>query len=314
MKIWISFLLMCLAFSGSAQMPDTLTLSWLQQKATENYPLMRQKDVLAKASQIRTRQVNDNWLPKAEVNAQATYQSAVTEIGISNPFFQAPVIDKDMEKLNLEVSQVIYDGNQGRSQKTLEEAGLQVDQQNVEIQLYQLRDKISQLFFAVLFFDENHKVLDKFLEDLRLRLTNTDAGVANGALLESQADELRAEIIKMEQNILELVADKQSTLDILSQWTGQNLNPKQYFALPKAEISGIAGSKNIRPELRGFELQLSRLEANKDLVSTRNIPDSRLSARPDMGNPVIICSIRVLIRIIWLGKVKLEFMGLGTGG
>lgn len=281
MKIWISALLFCLTLSGFTQVPDTLSLPWLQQKARENYPLLQQKDLLTKASEIRVGQVKDIWLPKVDINGQATYQSTVTELGISNPFFKPPVIDKDMERINLNVSQVIFDGRQIRSQKAIEEASLLLDQQNVEIQLYQVKEKINQLFFALAFFEENHKVLGKFMEDLKLRLTVIDAGITNGVLLESQADVIRAEIIKMEQKILELEADRQNTMDILGQWTGQNLGTARPLALPKANISGMAGSKNIRPELQGFILQQNRLEANKGLVSTKNIP--RLSAFGEAG-------------------------------
>jgi outer membrane protein TolC len=43
----------------------------------------------------------------------------------------------------------------------------------------------------------------------------------------------------------------------------------------------VQGSKNVRPEMQGFELQQNRLEANKSLVSTKNIP--RLSAFGEAG-------------------------------
>jgi outer membrane protein TolC len=281
MKIIINILLLFLSFNGFAQLTDTLTLPWLQQKARENYPVLKQKGLLQKASAVRTDIITDSWLPRFDINGQATYQSDVTELGISNPFFQPPVIDNDMEKLNLNISQVIFDGNQVRAQKEVEAASLAMDQQNVEIQLYQVRERINQLFFAVALFDENRKVLDKFMEDLNLKLKTAEAGVANGVLLESGADVLRAEIVKMEQRILELDSDRQNALDMLGLWTGLNLGSVSGLALPRADISGGPGMKNMRPEILGFELQKSKLEAGKGLAGTKNIP--RLSAFGEAG-------------------------------
>jgi len=281
MKTWIISLLFCLSLSVSAQAPDSLALPWLQQMARANYPLLQQKEFLANASEIRIGQIKDTWLPKVDINAQASYQSDVTELGISNPFFQPPVIDKDIEKINLNISQVLFDGKVVRSQKALEAAKLGSEQQNVEIQLYQIKEKINQLFFALVFFDENRKILDKFHEDLALRLVTAEAGVSNGVLLESLADVIRAELIKMEQKIMEMDDDRQSALDLLSLWTGQNLSLSSKLALPKADISRTAGSKSMRPELLGFDLQQSQLEAAKTLANTRNIP--RISAFGEAG-------------------------------
>ncbi|MEI6575748.1 MAG: TolC family protein [Bacteroidota bacterium] len=285
MKIWITVILLGIGYSGAGQVPDSLSLPWLQQKARENYPVLKQKDILAKASDIRLQQLSDTWLPKLDMNGQASYQSDVTELGISTAFFKPPVIDKDIERLNLNVSQVIYDGKQVSTQKAIEQANLQLDQQNVEIQLYQIREKINLLFFAYAFYEENDKILLKFQEDLSLKLKNAESGVAHGVLLESEADVIRAELVKMEQRIIELDDERQNALDMLSQWTGQNLSLSRHAGMPKADIGGAAGIKSIRPELVGFELQQSRLEANKNLVSTKNIPKLAAFGEAGYGKP-----------------------------
>ena len=57
------------------------TLEECQQAAEKNYPLIQQYGLIEKTTQLTVANIQKGWLPQVSAQAQATYQSDVTEIG-----------------------------------------------------------------------------------------------------------------------------------------------------------------------------------------------------------------------------------------
>ena len=53
--------------------------------ARKNYPLVRQKDLVKQTADITVDNLGKGFLPQLSLNAQATYQSAVTKIDVPIP-------------------------------------------------------------------------------------------------------------------------------------------------------------------------------------------------------------------------------------
>ena len=68
---------------GKAQ--DTLSLFYCHEMAIENYEINKNKALLEEVNKIKLKNIKTNYLPKVDFNAQATYQSDVIEIPITNP-------------------------------------------------------------------------------------------------------------------------------------------------------------------------------------------------------------------------------------
>ena len=68
------FILMLLVLPAQGQ---TVTLDECQQLAEENYPLIKQYDLIRQTTDYTVSNISKGWLPQISAMAQATYQSDV---------------------------------------------------------------------------------------------------------------------------------------------------------------------------------------------------------------------------------------------
>src|SRR5208337_3580435 len=144
------------------------------------------------------------YLPQLNLNGQATYQSEVTALPFAIPHITIPTLDKDQYKVEFDVTETIYDGGQTFKQKKLEQASLQSNLQELETELYQLKDKVNTVYFGIIALQESKKLLLVQKEDVKNNLAKVESGVKNGAVIQSNADVLKAEIIKIDEQIIEI--------------------------------------------------------------------------------------------------------------
>jgi hypothetical protein len=133
-----------------AQQPETITIEKVYQLARKNYPLIKQRDLITKARDYSVSNAAKGFLPVFSVNGQFTYQSAVTNFPFQVPGFTVPQFSKDQYKIFAEADQVVYDGGVIKNQKQTATTNEIVQQQNLEVQLYALDDRVNQLFFCAL--------------------------------------------------------------------------------------------------------------------------------------------------------------------
>ncbi|PIS30395.1 MAG: hypothetical protein COT43_01950 [Candidatus Marinimicrobia bacterium CG08_land_8_20_14_0_20_45_22] len=267
-----------------AQTPDTLTLDICQRKARENYPLSRQSELLESASNLKMHNLTSNWFPQLSFAGQTSYQSDVTSIDIPIPGVTIPEIEKDTYKLTMDISNTLYDGGATRKQKRMEQAALNVDRQNVEISLYQLKERVNQIYMSALLLQENEKILRLVYNEVKSRLASVESGVRNGVLLPMNADALRAEIAKLEQQVLELSLGRESAFAVLSEYLNLPLSPLTPLAIPEIEVSQAISLEN-RPEIRLFDFQKEKLDIGKSLLTVRQMPKLSAFAQIGYGRP-----------------------------
>jgi hypothetical protein len=63
-------------------------------------------------------------------------------------------LSKDQYKIQAEVNQTIYDGGAINNQREMILASTASQQQDLEVSLYSLYDRINQLYFSILLMDE----------------------------------------------------------------------------------------------------------------------------------------------------------------
>lgn len=149
-----------------AQSTDQLTLNDCYRLALQNYPQAKQRELIAKTAEYTIENIQKGYLPQLNINGQASYQSAVTAIPIKIPGVDIPTLSKDQYKLYGEIDQTVYDGGEIKHQKQLQKTTEAINQQQLETDLYQLKDRINQLFFGVLLVDEQIKQNDLVIKDV----------------------------------------------------------------------------------------------------------------------------------------------------
>jgi outer membrane protein TolC len=282
--ILLIFLTMFTTLKLYAQQPETLTIEKAYQFAEKNYPLIKQRGLITKAKDYSVSNAAKGYLPVFSVNGQATYQSAVTgfPFQIPVPGFTLPQYSKDQYKVYAEADQLIYDGSQIKNQKQTAEANEIVQQQNLEVELYALYDRVNQLFFGALLMDEQLKQNDLLKQDIQNGIDKTKALVANGTAYRSSVDELSAQLLQAEQSKVELKSTKKAFIDMLSLFINTKLNDSTIFERP---ASPLLTEDIERPELLFYDYQKKIYDLQSNLIASQLRPKVSFFAQGGYGRP-----------------------------
>lgn len=252
-------------------------ISW----SKKNYPLIKQNEVTLQQTEQNEKAIRENWLPKLSFMGQATYNTEVVQFNFPGMDLKFPH-DAYMTSLSLE--QTIIDGGQTKSQHNVEKLSSELTIQQNEVELYKLVERVNQLYVNVLLGRENLRILELYKEDLSNRAANMKAGVDNGLVLASSLDELEAEILKTDQNIIESKFQLEGLYKTLTLFTGKPID--QATVLSETPIGGTAARIEIqRPEMKIFDLQSKLLDARFKQINVNAIPKVTVGAAGNYGRP-----------------------------
>lgn len=249
---------------------EAVTLEQCQNWARENHPVLKQLDLYQQILDLKNENNATSFLPQVNLNGQATYQSAVTKIGLSLPNVKIPTVDKDQYKFYLDFKQTIWDGGLSKAKELINNAENAGNLQQTEVELYQVKEKVNQFFFTSFLIQENLKILEKKTETLGERRKILESAVNNGMVLSSELDQLLAELIKTKQLIIELKSNNETVLYALSILTGKTTEQLNNLKLP--EELAVADLPMKRPELDLFSKQNELLTANSEILQKQRNP------------------------------------------
>ncbi len=279
-KIKFLFLLM-LPISAGAQ--RQMSLDECFTLVTKNYPLSKQSVMLKDQADLDLEALNRGKLPQLEVNAQASYQSDVTQLPVQLPNATISPPNKDQYRATLDVNQSIYNGGIIDATAKARETGQKVGQQQLVVNLYGLKSRVNQLYLSLLLLQDNWALLEAKEKQLRTRLDEVQAGVKYGMLLPASATALEVEFLKIKQQFVVLRYTKTDLLRRLSLLLGEDLGDDVVLRAPEIDIT--SKSDAIRPELRLFELQKEQIDRSTELISKANLPKINAFAQGGYGNP-----------------------------
>ncbi len=261
-----------------------ITINEAYQLAKQNYPLIKQRDLISKTKEYSVDNASKGYLPVFSINGQATYQSAVTNFPFSIPIpgFSMPSYNKDQYKIYAELNQIIYDGGVIKNQKQVAESNEIIQQQNLEVALYALYDRVNQLFFGALLINEQLKQNELLNKNIQNGIDKAKALLANGTAYRSSVDELSAQLLQTEQSRVELKSAKKAFLDMLSLFVNNQLDENTILEKPVAAIL----SDNInRPEILFYDYQKKTYDLQDDLLKTQIRPKFNLFVQGGYGRP-----------------------------
>ena len=98
------------------------------------------------AGNLAEKNLNLKWLPQADLNRQATYQSDVTSVPIKLPNLAIDEPSKDQYKGNARPRTARIRWWCYRHAKKIQRATTNIESQKVEVDLYQLRSRVNTYF------------------------------------------------------------------------------------------------------------------------------------------------------------------------
>ncbi|QGY46004.1 hypothetical protein GM418_20715 [Maribellus comscasis] len=253
--------------------------------ARENYPNLKQAEIWEEITSLKKENIKTNYLPQLTLNGQATYQSDVTSVNISMPGIDIPSVSKDQYKTYAEFKQNIWDGGISTANTKLEDAILQSNLSQVEVELYKLNEQVSQAFFTVLAMDKQKEVLTAQKKVLQEKLKTVQSGVENQMLEKSNALSLEAEILNIEQSTLQLDAGKKTAIQMLTILTGQTIDENSVLKYNTSEPN--MRDKLSRPELELFSSQKNQFEKQSDLLTKSRNPKVFGFGQAGYGKPAL---------------------------
>ncbi len=262
---------------------DTVRLAACYEKAILYYPTARDKKLNEQLTDLRIRNIKAAWYPQVSAGGQATYQSDVTHISIPNLPIAIPEPRKDQYKVFLDINQTIYDGGYSKSQKAFETTSQITESQQVEIELYQLKDRINAIYFSISVFDSNIKSILSAKQSVDEKIKSVESAINNGFLTNPDKDVLLAESLKYEEKLFELNEDRETAIKNLSEFTGEKYRPVQKFELPALIIPDTTAG--IRPESELYDMQMKKVDASMKVLDSRTMPRLAAFSTLAYGNP-----------------------------
>lgn len=248
-----------------------------------NYPNLKQSAVWEQISALNQENHKTNYLPQLTLNGQVSYQSKVTEIPTVIPGFTGPTVPKDQYKVYAELKQSIWDGGLTAINRELEDAILKNNMSELEIELYKLYEQVSRAFFTTLVIDQQKEVVEAQEKVLLERLKTINSGVKNGFIEPSSALVIKAELINLDQNKIELTAAKNAAEQMLEVLIGKDITPDLKLVYAGGEL--FYDAELNRPELKLFYNQSNLLDTQIELLQKSRNPKLYGFGQAGYGKP-----------------------------
>lgn len=249
--------------------------------AKNNYPQIKKADLITKTRDYSITNANMGYIPKVLFSARASYQSDVTKIPFDVPYFDIPVLSNDQYKISVDIVQPIWDGGKIEAEKESIKAQSKSEESSLEVQLYNLKYRVNQLFFSILLLDEQLSQNELYAQDLERTYNMVKQSVKNGVANTSDLDAVAIEQVKTKQNKAKIEAVKESYKNALEILTGINIDN----GLIKPEYTEITDYTVKRPELTYFSDKIDILEASKKNINASYMPTFDLFFSAGYGRP-----------------------------
>lgn len=284
MRIKLIFYLLTLPFILKAQSESIgITLEECQQRARDNYPLIKQFELIESSKKYDVENLSKKYLPQIVLNTQASLQSEVIALPIHIQGVEFPEKSKDQYKIALDITQSIWDGGTTKSEKLISIANSNIKKQKIEVELFQIKDRVNQLYFGILSINKQLGILDIYNETLKTNREFVEALCKNGVALSSDIDIIAVELINNEQKKIELQSLKAIYQKILSGFINQKLTEQTIYNIPETNVD--LSSSLIRPEISLFNQERLLLDAQTSSINAKNMPNLSLFAQGGYGRP-----------------------------
>lgn len=289
MRFWlIAALAVFAGTSASAQ----FTIELCQERAQINFPQIKQYDLIAQSEQFNLRNASKAYLPQFSLSLKATYQTEVVEFPLSMPGLSLPSLPKDQYQAVAEVNQLIWDGGVVRTQKKRIAAEHAVEAGRHAVEMYELRERVNNLFFGILLLEEQLKLNAVYDEELQANRVKVEGAMRNGVANRNDLDALTVEQIANGQRRMELEAARLAYSDMLACFIGEPLGsdpvlkkPSVTNASPAYPLLHETSLWEYRPEVAYFQANMHQLETQRKQINANNLPKLSAFLQGGYGNP-----------------------------
>ncbi len=255
-----------------AQEPVLLTIDECYDRAEKAYPLRKNRATYEQESELKAKNISTGYFPQMTFNAEAKYLSEVIDLNtvLPIPGFSIPSPPKDQFNFFVTLNQLIFDGGIIKNKKAIEESLVLTNTQALEADLYQLRGRVNLVYFSILFQQYNDSLFALSVKELKERIRIGSSAVQNGTMLQADLDILKAEQVRLEQNIIENIFNIRKSLGYLGTLIDSVLTENTILTRPGI-ILDFESPIN-RPETKLLTYQKQQLDLKKKLATSMRMP------------------------------------------
>ena len=274
-------MMMCIATAQIGQ-AQSLTLQDCKQLAHDNYPAIKQYDLIAQTRDYTIENAAKSWLP--QISATINGLAFTDVLDVSSQMQQAGLsMHKQMAAGNIMINQTIYDGGRIKAGKQVTAAQAEVQKQQLDVSLYELNQRIEQLYFGILTIDEQMKQTRLLQSDLALSSKSITSMIKGGIANQTDLDAVNVEQVKSQQTLDAQQSSRAAYLQMLGYFIGKKLGDATTLQTPATTLSdagnrtesglGSTTDDNIlRPELSYYTAQSKLTEAQQKQLDSKLLP------------------------------------------
>ena len=274
-------MMMCIATAQIGQ-AQSLTLQDCKQLAHDNYPAIKQYDLIAQTRDYTIENAAKSWLP--QISATINGLAFTDVLDVSSQMQQAGLsMHKQMAAGNIMINQTIYDGGRIKAGKQVTAAQAEVQKQQLDVSLYDLNQRIEQMYFGNITIDEQMKQTRLLQSDLALSNKSITSMIKGGIANQTDLDAVNVEQVKSQQTLDAQQSSRAAYLQMLGYFIGKKLGDATTLQTPATTLSdagnrtesglGSTTDDNIlRPELSYYTAQSKLTEAQQKQLDSKLLP------------------------------------------
>ena len=266
-----------------------ITIEDCYRMVRENYPLIHQYGLTEMMSQYSFENAAMGYVPRITLLAQASYQSdAVAFPEEFNSLLKMAGIEmdgmpKDLYKVQLEISQTLWDGGYAKAQREAVKAEQEVSKLTLDKDMDALRTRVNQMYFGILVMEANLRANSCMDTLMTSNIKVVESAVENGTATQSDIDKVRVEILSLRQQRVQLESTLRTYKDMLAIMIGRKIEDDEVFEKPQMQLVDL--SRNSRTELMLFDAQIRQIESQKKMLDVAVMPKFALFAQGWYGRP-----------------------------
>ena len=284
----------------------------------ENYPLIHQYGLTEMMSRYSFENAAMGYVPRISLSAQASYQSdAVAFPEEFNSLLKMAGIEmegmpKDLYKVQLEISQTLWDGGYAKARREAIKAEQEVSKLTLDKDMDALKTRVNQMYFGILVMEANLKA-NSYMDTLMAsNMRVVESAVKNGTATQSDVDRIKVEILSLRQRKVQLESTIRTYKDMLAIMIGRKIEDDEVFEKPRLQLVDL--SRNRRTELMLFDAQIRQIESQKKMLDVAVMPKFALFAQGWYGRPGLnMFNDMMYDRLTWNGMAGITMKWDITG-
>lgn len=253
-------------FSQSISLEESL------QMAHDNYPAIKQYDMVNRLRDFNVDNAAKAWLPK--VSAQVGV-NAFTDIIDASPQMKQIGVDQNnfVASAMVTVSKMVYDGGQTAAGQEVVKAQAEVQKRQLDVTIRDINERVEQIFFGILTLDEQLRQNEILQKDLEVSSNTVKSLIKNGLANPSDLDAVSVEQAKAEQQACVLGASRKTYLRMLGVLIGKTLDENVQVKKPEMTLPAAKDTWGVqRPELSLYASKSRLLSTQRNQLDTRLKP------------------------------------------